>query len=322
MPGDGVFPVVLSPHFPAELIDRVAAVSSRVRPIALTSVEVVPEQARDAAVLAWWDARRGELATLRAALPRLRWVQSPVAGVGDQRLHEILGPEVTLTSAAGVYADLVAEHALTLMLALYRRLPELLAQQHRGEWHRLDTRSLTGQTLGVIGAGGIGRATARLARPFGMRTIGTSRGGAALPEFDEIVPSSAFLDLLARADVVVVAAPSTPETRGLIDRRALAAMRPHAILINVARGPLVVTGDLLEALREGRIGGAGLDVTDPEPLPVDHPLWRAPNTIITPHHGNPDGASAVPAVERFCENLGRFLAGEPLIAVVDAVRGY
>jgi D-3-phosphoglycerate dehydrogenase len=262
------------------------------------------------------------MAELRPRLPRLRWVQAPAAGIGDQQLHLVLGSSVTLTSAAGVYGDLVAEHVLTLMLALYKRLPELFEWQRQGRWDDLPTRSLTGQTVGIVGAGGIGRATARLARPFGMRAIGVRRGGGAVPELDETLPLERLSDLLGSSDVVVLATPLTDQTRGMVDAAFLRAMRPTALLINVARGGIVVTDDLLRALHEGWIGGAGLDVTDPEPLPEDHPLWRAPNTIITPHHANPSEASHEPIARRFAENLRRYLAGEPLLAVVDPERGY
>jgi phosphoglycerate dehydrogenase-like enzyme len=314
--------VVLSPQFPESGVPQVRHVSPDVQALHLASLDRLPAQVGDARVLAWWDSPRAELARLRAAMPYLRWVQSHIAGIGDQRLHEVLGPDVLLTSAAGVYADLVAEHALTLMLALYRRLPELLEQQRRGEWKELATRSLTGDTLGVIGAGGIGRATARLARAFGMRTLGINRGGSAVPELDQTLRPDELPLLLREADVVLIAAPSTPATRGMIDEQALHSMRRSAVLINVARGPLVVTDDLVRALEQGWIAGAGLDVTDPEPLPPEHPLWSAPGAIVTPHHGNPPALSTAPAVARFCENLRRYLAGEPLIAVVDPQQGY
>ena len=315
--------VLLSHHFPADSEAILQAVSADVRLLRLPKGNApLPVGAEAAEVLAWWEGRNGGLAELRPRLPRLRWVQAPAAGIGDQRLHLVLGNDVTLTSAAGVYGDLVAEHALTLMLALYKRLPELLDLQRRGVWDDLPTRSLTGQTLGIVGAGGIGRATARLARPFGMRAIGVRRGEGAVPELDQTLPLERLPDMLAAVDVVLLATPLTDRTRGMVDAAFLRAMRPTAVLINVARGGIVVTDDLLQALHEGWIGGAGLDVTDPEPLPEGHPLWRAPNTIITPHHANPPEASHEPIARRFAENLHRYLAGEPLLAVVDPERGY
>ena len=232
------------------------------------------------------------------------------------------GSNVTVTSAAGVYGDMVAEHVLTLLLALYRRLPEILEQQRRGQWQNLTTRTLAGDTLGIIGAGGIGRASARLARAFGMHTIGIHRGTEPVPELDRTLPPEALPELLAESDAVVLAAPLTPRTRGLIDKANLRRMRPSAVLINVGRGALVITDDLLMALQEGWIAGAGLDVTDPEPLPAAHPLWHVPGVIITPHHANPTHLSVDGPVVRFRENVRRYLAGEPLIAVVDPEHGY
>jgi phosphoglycerate dehydrogenase-like enzyme len=288
----------------------------------MTDESTPPPEAGQAEVLAAWDHARAALGVLAPALPCLRWVQSNAAGIGDQHLHEVLGPGVVLTSAAGVYADLVAEHAMMLMLALYRRLPELLDQQRRGQWEEIPTYSLGGKTLGIIGAGGIGQAAARLGHAFGMRVIGMRRSPGDIPEMDETLRMTALPELLAAADVLLLAAPITPQTRGLIDATALRRMRPSSILINVGRGPLVVTDDLLYALHEGWIAGAGLDVTEPEPLPPDHPLWHAPGVIITPHHANPPALSMEGSVQRLCENLRRYLAGEPLMAVVEPERGY
>lgn len=323
MAGETQITVLLSSSFPAVYAPLVQEVSPRIRLLRLPEGDTaLPEGGVEAEVLAWWGGPREHLAALRPKLPHLRWVQSPIAGVGDQRLHEVLGEHVTLTSAAGVYADMVAEHALTLMLALYRRLPELFAQQRVGHWQDLPTRTLAGDILGIIGAGGIGRATARLAHAFGMRTIGIRRGESAVPELDQTCPRDDLPALLAASDVVLLATPLTDATRGMVDVAFLRTMRPSAVLINVARGPIVATDHLVQALREGWIAGAGLDVTDPEPLPPDHPLWQAPGVIITPHHANPTQLSDEPAVRRFCANLHRYLAGEPLIAVVDPHRGY
>jgi phosphoglycerate dehydrogenase-like enzyme len=314
--------VALSPAFPRRYEPLLTAVSQRVRLAHVGETSGDEDAVSQAEVLGCWDLSRERLAVLAPRMPRLRWIQSPVAGVGDQRLHEVLTPSVVITGAAGVYADMVAEHALLLMLALYRRLPELLEFQHREHWDSLETRTLSGQTLGVVGAGGIGQSLARMARPLGMQIWGIHRGDDPLPDFDRTVPHGDLAILLAGSDVVVLAVPLTEQTRGLVNRSFLQAMRPEAILINVARGKVVVTDDLLEALREGTIAGAGLDVTDPEPLPRGHALWHEPRVIITPHHANPHRLSQEHAVRRFAENLHRYLAGEPLVAVIEAQRGY
>ncbi len=314
--------VLLSRYFPEDVEHLVRAVSPRLRVLRQSGeTGAVPPGGEEAEILAWWTGREG-FAELRASLPRLRWVQASSAGIGDQRLDEILGPDVTLTSAAGVFGDLVAEHVLSLILALNRRLPQLLENQRLGLWQDVTNRTISGQTLGVIGAGGIGRASARMARVFGMRSIGVRRGTGPIPDLDETLPMDRLPDLLAASDALLLSAPLTDATRGMVDAAFLRAMRPSAVLINVARGALVVTDDLIQALSEGWIAGAGLDVTDPEPLPEHHPLWHAPNVIITPHHANPEDASREPVARHFCENLRRYLAGEPLLAVVDPGRGY
>jgi phosphoglycerate dehydrogenase-like enzyme len=319
---DSQVTVLLSRHFPQEVEPLIEAVSPRLRVLHQSpETGAIPPGGEDAEVLAWWSDREG-FAELRAALPRLGWVQASAAGIGDQHLDELLGPEVTLTSAAGIYGDLVAEHVLSLILALNRRLPELLENQRLGLWRDVANRTISGQTLGIIGAGGIGRASARMARAFGMRSIGVRRGPGAIPDLDQTLPMDRLPDLLAVSDAVLLSAPLTNATRGMVDASFLRSMRQDAVLINVGRGALVVTDDLVRALSEGWIGGAGLDVTDPEPLPEGHPLWRAPNLIITPHHANPEQASREPMARHFCENLRRYLAKEPLLSKVDPARGY
>jgi len=307
--------VALSPEFPEAFAHLVTEVSPRIRLVRVTAGTTAGLE--DAEVLAAWDISRNEVAALAPAMPRLTWLQSPVAGVGDQRLHEVLPPHVVILSAAGVYAELVAEHAMALALALYKRLPELFAWQQAEHWGELEARTLSGQTLGIIGAGGIGRCAARMAHAFGMHTLGVRRGSHPIEGVDRTVSPADIRELLAVSDVVLVATPLTPETLGMVDSRFLRAMKRSATLVNVARGKIVVTDDLVESLRDGTIAGAGLDVTEPEPLPSGHPLWHLPNVVITPHHANPPALSHERAVRRLCENLDRYLRGDPLIAVVD-----
>jgi phosphoglycerate dehydrogenase-like enzyme len=215
-----------------------------------------------------------------------------------------------------------------MLLALTRDLPFYLEARARGQWAREGSKvlkpiALQGRTLLVIGLGGIGREMVRRGHGFGMRIIGIRRGDDPAPELVERVGKATdLLPMLAEADVVMLAVPLTPETERIINRAALAAMKPGSFLVNIARGRLVDTDGLVEALKSGRLAGACLDVTDPEPLPPGHPLWRMPNVVITPH--NSDLAELT--IERenvvFLENLRRFDAGEPLLNVVDKKAGY
>jgi phosphoglycerate dehydrogenase-like enzyme len=177
--------------------------------------------------------------------------------------------------------------------------------------------------MGIVGLGGTGRAVAERARGFGLRVLAVDPEPVPAPPGVEAVwRMERFHDLLRESDVVVVCAPLTPETRGLFDRRAFAAMRPHALLINVTRGAIVDGAALVEALETGQIGGAGLDVTSPEPLPPEHPLWRMPNVVVTPHAAGGSPLRQDRVVDLFCANLRSFRSGEPLDGVIDKTKGY
>jgi phosphoglycerate dehydrogenase-like enzyme len=258
--------------------------------------------------------------------PRLRWVQTQGAGVDGLLFPEFVASDVVLTSEKGHVGTHLAEQALALLLALTRGVAQ--AVRHPGRWdHRMALRAasweLTDKTVGLVGFGGTGRAVAERARPFGCRLLAVDAEPVPAPPGVEAVWGIDRLDeLLAASDVVVVCAPLTPATRGLFDRRALARMRPHAILINVTRGGIVDGDALVAALAAGRLGGAGLDVTPQEPLPPEHPLWRLPNVVITPHVAGGSPLRQDRVVDLFCANLGRFRAGAPLEGVIDKRKGY
>jgi phosphoglycerate dehydrogenase-like enzyme len=249
----------------------------------------------------------------------VRWVQLPSAGVEPWTENGLLDTEHTYTSAAGAYADTVAEHALALMLAGARRLHEC-ARATRWEvgWGRL----FAGSTVVILGAGGIGRALIRLLEPFGIHILAVTRSGRDVPGATENLSVDEVEELWPRGDFFVVAAPATDATKHMIGASQLAAMKSDAWIVNVARGSLVDTDALVEALAAGSIDGAALDVTDPEPLPEGHPLWTEPRALITPHAANPPDALARALAERIEENVSRFKAGEPLIGVVDVEAGY
>ena len=254
------------------------------------------------------------------ALPEsVRWVQLPAAGVETWMERVRTAPEVTFTSAAGAFASDVAEHALALLLAGVRGL----ARYARAErWEPVDDRLLEGSTVAVIGAGGIGRALIDRLKPLDVEIVAVTRSGHDVPGADRSLAAGRLDAVWASADHFVICAPATEATRHLVGRDQLAAMRPHSWIVNIARGSLIDTEALVEALQAERIGGAGLDVTDPEPLPDGHPLWASPRAIITPHVANPPSAQLRKLAERVRENVARFAAGERLIAPVEQERGY
>jgi phosphoglycerate dehydrogenase-like enzyme len=249
----------------------------------------------------------------------VRWLQLPAAGV--ERWIDALPDGPVVTSMTGAFALPVAEHALALVLAGAHRLAEA-ARAGRWEHLRDGTRTLEDATVAIVGAGGIGRALIELLAPLGPRILAVTRRGHPVPGAERTVAADGLDDVLAEADVVVLAAPATPGAPPLIDADRLARMRPHAHLVNVGRGSLVDTGALVAALEEGRLGGAALDVTEPEPLPDGHPLWSRPEVLVTPHVGTAPAAERRHAAERIRDNVARFAAGEPLLGVVDREARY
>ena len=228
-----------------------------------------------------------------------------------------------MTSASGVLADQVAEHALGLAIACTRRLPLFLDQQARREFVRRPTRDLTGATVGIVGFGGVGRRLAEVLAPFRAKILATDWFPVCRPPGIEFLGGPATLpDLLAAADVLFLCAPLTEHTRGLIDAAALARMKPGAILVNAARGQLVDEGALAAALASGHLDSAALDVTPDEPPAASSPLWTAPRLIITPHVAGQSGRRIDAMTEFFCNNLRRYLRGEPLRNLVDKRLGF
>jgi phosphoglycerate dehydrogenase-like enzyme len=249
--------------------------------------------------------------------PSLRWVQLPFAGV--ERFADVLDPRLTWACAKGVYADPVAEHALALALAGLRSLPE---RARARSWGEQAAATLYDAEVVVLGAGGITASLLELLAPFRCTTTVVRRSGEPFEGATRTVGTDRLDEVLGDALVVVLALALTEQTRHVIGADQLRAMRDDAWLVNVARGPHVDTDALVEALREGRIGGAALDVTDPEPLPDGHPLWDLPNCLITPHTANPWQTAQPLLAERIADNVRRDLAGEPLAGLVDLDAGY
>lgn len=267
-------------------------------------------------------------AGLIAAAPELKWVQIFSAGV-ERCLGSVAITEgrVVLTNMQKMSSPTIAEHAIAMLLALTRSLPRFSTAMHEGAWanDRSGTAGMTtiaGKTMLVLGLGGIGTEIARRASALGMRVIATRNSSREGPDFvDHVGLSDEVLSLVADADVIVNSLPLTDATRGVVDARLFAAARRGTYFINVGRGATVDTDALLAALQNGQLAGAGLDVTDPEPLPADHPLWKAGNVIITPHV-SARGSDRRRHQLLLLENLKRYSAGEPLYNVVDPSRGY
>lgn len=254
-------------------------------------------------------------------LPRLKWIHLFSAG-SDGTLKNC-PRRVTLTNSSGVNAVGVAEHTLHLMLMLAKHGPKHSADQQARRWDHLPTECLQGRTVGIIGLGSIGREVARRCRAFEMRVIAVRRsGGKAGRDVDVMLPPSQMKELLAASDYVVLAVPYTPETKCFFGAPELAAMRPDAYLINVARGRIVDEDALIDALRKNRIAGAGLDVTIAEPMPPDSPFWELPNVILTPHIGGAITDYIDRATGFFSDNLARYLTGRRRRNIVNRQRGY
>ena len=260
------------------------------------------------------------LAAVLDANPGLRWVQLPWAGI--EPYVEVIRAHAdrTWTCGKGVYAEPVAEMALALLLAGKRGLG---TYGRATSWGKPEGKNLLGADVTVLGGGGITESFLRLLAPFGCRTtVVRRRGGVHVDGAHEVVGIERLDEALTGADALVVALALTPETDGIIDRRRLDLLATGAWVVNVARGRHIVTDDLVAALRDGTLGGAGLDVTDPEPLPDDHPLWGLSNVLITPHVGNTPEMAMPLLSRRVTENIRRWLAGEPLLGPVDAEAGY
>lgn len=292
-------------------------------------VEIVTEARLEAdpALLETVEVVYGGLGRERFARARcLRWMQVTGAGVNGLLTAELVASPVRITNASGIHAEPITEHFFGMLLTLTRRLNRAWDQQRAARWESGPLRDqvgmLAGRTLGVLGVGAIGTHAARVGAAFGMRVIGLRRSPAPVPHVERVYGPAELEPFLGEADVLLDTLPLTPATTRLLDARAFAAMKPGAIVANVGRGGTIDTAALVESLRAGRLGGALLDVTDPEPLPAGHPLWRMENVLITPHYSGNHPGYDERAAKIFLENLRRYLAGEALLNEVDKAAGY
>ena len=279
--------------------------------------EALEEQIEEAEIVA---GHLGAGALARAE--RLRWVQSWAAGPDALMYPEMLASDVTCTSAKGNGAIPLAEHAIMLMLMLNRDALRWVRDQAEHRWQHRPHGELNGLTCGIIGLGHSGQDLALKCQAFHMRVLGIRRTPQPTPNVDEVFTLERLDAFLAASDFVVVTAPRTPETIGMIGEVQFRAMKPTAHYVCFSRGGIADDAALLRALQEGWIAGAGLDAHGQEPLPADSPFWDLPNTIITPHNGATTPATRQRGIDIFVENLRRYQAGEPLYNVIDKAAGY
>ncbi len=333
-PEHPIFKLLVSLHHeidlwrvPAWFAERLQNEFSRIEVVNLATLEVPPEQIRDAEVVVSWLL---SAEAVRAAR-KLRWIHCTTAAV-NQLLHPaVVNSEIILTNGSEVHATVVAEHILALIMALARKLPEAARFQQQRIWGQQDIwriqprpREVAGATLGLVGLGNIGREAARRAAALGMRVIAVrehpEKGG---PEgVAKVFPPAQLDELLAESDYVVLAVPVTSATQKLINGERLSHMKSDARLINVGRGPLLDEAALIQALREGKIAGAALDVFMEEPLPADSPLWDMEHVLITPHIASNSEKTWERQYALLADNLRRYLNHQPLRSVVDKRRGY
>ncbi len=340
---------ILSARVRARDLERIreAAPGSRIVNLSVEGLADGPVDDVEVLLRGWLVAEAFDRLLARA--PHLTWVHSATSGVERALTPAARARDVLVTNARGVFSRPIAEHVLLMILAVSRHLPELLELQRERTWQPLEGRELRELTVGIVGYGSLGRSVASLASAFGARVIALRRhaggdGDAATmpvaaatsgrdlaededgfpfePRVDRVVGPDGLRELLRESDFVVLAAPLTAETDGLIDEAAIAAMKRDAWLINVARGRLVDDTALIRALRDNRIGGAALDTYRDEPLPMGSPYWELPNVILTPHTAWSSARVLDRSIDLFCDNLVRFSRGEPLRNVVDPAAGY
>ncbi len=281
--------------------------------------EALPHLA-DADAVAMWGFQNAT--PILEAAPHLQWVHSLSDGVERLLVPAMFERDIILTNSHGVHDNAVSEHTLAFILAWYHRLHEAMRSQYQREWKRPTGDVLTGKRLLIVGFGGIGRAIAAKARPFGMTILAVKRTPAPDPLADEMYGAADLLSILPTADVIVAALPSTADTERVFDEKAFSVMKEGALFVNIARASVVDETALINALQSGHLAGAALDVFNSEPIPDDHPFWDMPNVIMTPHTASrtPDSWARVLALLR--DNFAAWSEGRPMANVIDKRKGY
>lgn len=255
-------------------------------------------------------------------MPKLRWVQAMTAGVEQWLAMPDLPAGVTLTCARGTHRESMPENIIGALLYAAKPYAEAVANQKLRKWVQRPAQPLAGKTLGILGLGAIGQDVARIAAALGLRVIGTKRRPQPMEGVAEVLAPERTPEVLAQSDFVLLLLPSTPQTDDIIDAARLAMMKPTAWLFNFGRGQLIKDEDLVAAMKAKTIAGAMLDVYRQEPLPAEHPFWGTEGIVVLPHIGGPHPRRDQIVAGLFVENLGRFVAGQPLKEVVDREAGY
>ncbi len=254
---------------------------------------------------------------------RLQWIQSSAAGLDHCLVPSVIESEIPVTSASGLFANQVAEQTFALLFGLFRSLPAFFRASLKAQFVRRPTDDLHGKTIGIVGFGGNGTRIAQLLAPFGNRILATDYWPRQRPAYvDQLWTPEGLPQLLVESDVVILCMPLNHQTRHMIGRTELGLMKAGSYLINVARGPVVDETALVQAIESGHLKGVGVDVTEVEPLPADSPLWTMENVLITPHVGAQSHRRVSDTVDFFCQNLQRFMKGQPLMNQVDKVLGF
>jgi phosphoglycerate dehydrogenase-like enzyme len=290
------------------------------------SPEAFERAAPDATVIFNWSGSRALLREVFAMAPKVRWVHSRSAGLDSLLFPELVESPVPLTNGSGVFSLSLGEFALAAILYFAKDFRRMIRNQVAGRWEQFDIIEISGQTVGIVGYGDIGRAVATRVRAMGMHVLAVKRHGPPLsnvdPLVDQIYSPEQRVEMISRCDYIVASAPLTEETRGMIGEAEFAAMKPTAVVINVGRGPVIDEDAMLKALTEGRIKGAGLDVFTHEPLPEGHPFYKLENVLLSPHCADHTADWLDQAMRFFLENFERFRKGEPLRNVVNKKLGY
>ncbi len=294
------------PHFPACQQDAVSGA------------------ARDVPVILHWSGTRDLLRAAFLACPHVRWVHARWAGLDSLLFPELVERDVLLTNGSGVYSQSLGEFALAAVLYFAKDFPRMRRNQRAEKWEPFDLDEIAGQTAGIVGYGDIGRAVAQRLRAMGLHVLAVKRHFPDAPDplVEQFYHPQKMAEMLGRCDYVVVCAPLTPETRHMVGAAQFAAMKPSAVIINVGRGPVVDQAALVQALQEGRIRGAGLDVFEQEPLPPGDPLWAIENVLVSPHTADHTRDWVDQAMQFFLRQYERFAKGEPLENVVNKRLGY